>query len=82
MEGVVASGFGGLSKGQVGTLTSAQFGSHTLNNVVKTIFSMDERGMGADPYVAAIVGPVWEHFILTLNYPGGWLRLESPGTAR
>jgi hypothetical protein len=76
-------GFGGLSKGKGGTLTSAQFGSHTLNNVAKTIFSMDERGLGADPYVAAIVGnSVWEHFILTLNYPGGWLRLKSPGTAR
>ncbi|MBV8173516.1 MAG: aspartyl protease family protein [Verrucomicrobia bacterium] len=82
MEGVVARGFGGRSKGQVGTLVSVQLGSHTVNGIEKTIFSMDERGVGADPYISAIVGNlVLEHFAVTFDYPHGWLGLSPPGSS-
>jgi hypothetical protein len=74
--GVVASGFGGRSKGQIGRLATIQFGAQSLNAIDKTVFSSDDRGMGADEYIDAIVGnPVWEHFVLTLDYPHGLIRL-------
>jgi hypothetical protein len=73
--GYIASGLGGLSKGQVGPLASFQVGSQTLHDI-ETIFSIDDKGMLADPLHAGLVGnPVWEHFTLTLDYSDATLRL-------
>ena len=78
--GYIASGLGGLSKGQVGPLASFRVGSQTLRNL-DTIFSIDDKGMLADPLHAGLVGnPVWEHFILTLDYRNAALSLAPVTT--
>ena len=80
-RGIVATGFGGWSKGQVGKLSSLQLGANILKGIDKTIFSMDEKGALADPSVAAIIGnPVLERFTMTLNYPDGTLWLVPAGS--
>jgi hypothetical protein len=79
-RGIVASGFGGWSKGQVGELSSLQLGANTLRGIDKTIFSMDEKGALADPLIAAIIGnPVLERFTMILNYPDATLSLVPNG---
>jgi hypothetical protein len=80
-RGIVASGFGGWSKGQVGELSSLQLGAKTLKGIDKTIFSLDEKGALADPLVAAIIGnPVLKRLTMTLNYPDEMLWLVPNNT--
>jgi len=80
-RGIVASGFGGWSKGQVGELSSLQLGTKTLKGIDKTIFSLDEKGALADPLVAAIIGnPVLKRLTMTLNYPDEMLWLVPNNT--
>jgi hypothetical protein len=79
-RGIVATGFGGWSKGQVGQLSSLRLGDTTLKDIDKTIFSMDEKWALADPLIAALVGnPVLEHFVVTFDYIDGTLWLVPNG---
>jgi hypothetical protein len=77
-QGIVARGFGGWSKGRVGELSSLQLGDNTLRSIDRTIFSLDEQGMLADPFIAAIIGnQVLERFRVTFNYRDATLWLAS-----
>src|SRR5713101_2469769 len=76
MRGIVAAGLGGPSKGRIGQLSSVQFGPNIVRNIDQTDFSLDEKGAGADPFFAAIVGNrVLKQFTMTLDYPHATLRL-------
>jgi hypothetical protein len=61
-------GFGGRSRGGLGTISSFQIGPVTLTNV-EAAFSSDQKGALANSSLAAIVGnKVWSRFALTFDY--------------